>query len=69
MKKTGDIIHRRSLWFGILLPAVLGVLLYFLRLIPEIAEYVFARGITRWLTDMLTCLTNWIPFSAAEFLL
>lgn len=69
MKKTGDIIHKRSLWFGILLPAVLGVLLYFLRLIPEIAEYVFARGITRWLTDMLTCLTNWIPFSAAECLL
>ena len=69
MKKEVRGIHKKSIFGGLLLPAILGLLLYGLRMIPWVAEYVFARGITRWLTNFLTWLTNLAPFSVAEWIL
>ncbi len=69
MKKEVRGIHKKSILWGLLLPAILGLLLYGLRMIPWVAEYVFARGITRWLTNLLTWLTNLAPFSVAEWIL
>lgn len=69
MKKEVRGIHKKSILWGMLLPAILGILLYGLRMIPWVAEYVFARGITRWLTNFLTWLTNLASFSVAEWIL
>lgn len=53
-------------WAGLIFPAVLAIVLYLLKFSTWVCEYIFARGITRWLTSILTWLTNWIPLSVAE---
>ncbi|MBQ7064786.1 MAG: DUF3810 domain-containing protein [Firmicutes bacterium] len=62
-------IKHKLLWFGLLLPAVLAVGLYYLKNVTFVAEYLFGRGITRALTWLLTRVTNLVPFSVAEWLI
>lgn len=45
---------------------VAALALYGLARIPVFSEYVFARGLTRWLSFILGRLTNYIPVSFYE---
>ena len=67
--KTSTFWKSRLLWVGLLPPAVLALLLYGLKSVTWVCEYIFARGITRWLTTALTWVTNWIPVSMAEIII
>lgn len=55
--------------FLFLIPGIFAALIYFvLPFFPNIAEYVFARGIFRVLSTVLSFITGYIPFSLTELL-
>ena len=69
MRENENFWKSRQLWGGLAFPAILAFALYLLKFSSWVSEYIFARGITRWLTSILTWLTNWIPLSVAELLI
>lgn len=58
-------LHKKRTWILILIPISL-VLLFLAQLSPWIAEYVFARGIYKWLSQGFSLMTSIVPFSIME---
>lgn len=58
----------KKFWFGLAVPILLIAVMCLIGTNTWICEYLFARGITRWLTHVLTQISNQIPLSIAELL-
>ena len=58
----------KKFWFGLAAPILLIAVMCLIGTNSWICEYLFARGITRWLTHVLTQISNQIPLSIAELL-
>ena len=57
--------HKKRTWVLILIPISI-LILWIVRSNTQIAEYVFARGLYKWLSQGLSLLTGILPFSAME---
>lgn len=64
MQKKRPLWHK---WLFAVLPLIVAACAYFLLpLFPKFTEYVFVRGVFRWLCVPLTFLLSFIPFSVTE---
>ncbi len=54
-------------WITLIVLAAMMIVIYVLANIPAVAEYVFARGVTRWIDFLLSRITNYIPVSFYEW--
>ena len=64
-RKWYMVFHKKRTWILILIPISL-LILWIVRSNTQIAEYVFARGVYKWLSQGLSLLTGILPFSAME---
>ena len=61
-----DVIHRDNRVFHLCILALSAALLFALADVPVLAEYLFARGITRFLSWLLAGVTGLLPLSLYE---
>ncbi|MDF2609213.1 MAG: hypothetical protein K0R92_687 [Lachnospiraceae bacterium] len=64
-KKWYTAFCRKRTWILVLLPISL-ILLWMVQKNEEIAEYVFARGTYRWLSQSISLISGAVPFSIME---
>ena len=50
----------------IIIAALAACLVWLLAQVPFLAEYLFARGVTRWLEGLISAITGIFPFSFYE---